>query len=531
MSDEEIVAQVFLLGWEGEPPSPEILRWIAERNLGGVKIFGWNANNLTTLAAALSRMQGIALQTETAIPLFTATDQEGGWVRHVKGIGSLATSLTPGNMAIGASGLPYDAYQSALLIGRELRALGINMNFAPTVDVYINPEAHVIGPRAFSSSAEATGLLGLAYFHGMEDARVVATAKHFPGHGNAAGDSHGVLPVIEDDMDLLWERDLLPYRYLVPEGLPAVLSGHLSFPEAAGDEVPASISSFFTREVLRERLGFDGVVITDDLYMAGVWVYGNQFGWGISDIVIAALEAGNDMVMLSRTPAVNGYLWERVLAKYREDPSFQTTIREAVRRILRVKLEYLQPDDRVPLQPEIEEVQAQFDDHEGDAFFRDQAARSVTVVRDANIPYSPAEGESVLIAGKYGYFIQQAQRVFPDADVFRFEHTGFDWSAERDRTRFRRIANDYDTIIYCLSDPNSLEVLQTIEDEHPRVIVISVLSPVYLAELPWVASAIAIYGWGIESYRAGFSVLRGSIQAHGSLPIDLIAPAPADDAD
>ncbi len=519
MTDEEIVAQVFLLGWEGEAPSAEIQRWLTERNIGGVKVFGWNANNLYTLGSAIGRMQRISQRTRTEIPLFTATDQEGGWVRHVKGAPALATSLTPGNMAIGATGLPYDAYHTARFIAEELRAVGVNMNFAPTVDVYVNPEAHVIGPRAFSADAELTGLLGLAYYHGMEDARVIATAKHFPGHGNAAGDSHGVLPVIQDSMDLLWDRELLPYRYLIPEGLPAVLSGHLSFPSAAGDDIPASISPFFTRELLRDRLGFDGIVITDDLYMAGVWVYGNQFDWGISEIVIAALEAGNDMVMLSRTPAVNGYLWNQVLSRYREDGTFRTTINEAVHRLLTIKLRYLYHDDRVPLVPDMQDLPSQIRVEEGAAFFRDQAARSVTIVSGASIPYSSQPGERVLIAGKYGYFLQEAQRVFPSADVFRFRDTLFDWSSEHDRARFSAIANDYDTIVYCLSDPNTLEVLQTIEAEHPKVIVISVLSPIYLRETPWVDTAIAVYGWGIESYRAGFSVLLGTMGAGGTLPI------------
>ncbi|MFW5812264.1 MAG: glycoside hydrolase family 3 N-terminal domain-containing protein, partial [Alkalispirochaetaceae bacterium] len=192
MSDEEMVGQLFLVGWPTTEPTPELMRWIRERNIGGIKIFGWNGNDLPTLASAISEMQNASLATPNGIPLFTATDQEGGWVRHVKD----GTSLTPGNMAIGASGLPYDAYQSARLIGRELRALGINMNFAPTVDVYVNPEAHVIGPRAFSSDPVETALLSVAYYRGLEEQRVIATAKHFPGHGNATGDSHGVLPVL-----------------------------------------------------------------------------------------------------------------------------------------------------------------------------------------------------------------------------------------------------------------------------------------------------------------------------------------------
>lgn len=524
MSDEERVAQVFLLGWASAEPSAEIREWITRRNVGGVKIFGWNANDLPTLARAIGTMQSDAAETAHAIPLFTATDQEGGWVRHVKGTGSMATTLTPGNMAIGASGLPLDAYHTARFIGQELRTLGINMNFAPTVDVFVNPEAHVIGPRAFSADAELTGLLGLAYYEGMEQTRVIATAKHFPGHGNATGDSHGVLPVIEDDLQTLWERELLPYRYLIPEGLPAVLSGHLSFPAAAGDEVPASISEFFTHEMLRERLGFEGLVITDDLYMAGVWIYGNRFDWGIAEIVVAALEAGNDMVMLSRTPAVDGHLWNTVLGKYRSDEGFRDKIDAAVRRILTIKYRYLRADDRVPLYPQVDDIAASMQTPEGDAFFRDQAARSVTLVR-GELPYQPAAGERVLIAGKYGYFIQEARRFFPQAQVYRFQDQLYEWSSERDIEAIQALAGEFDTIVFCLSDPSSLGILQSIApgelDARARVIVVSALSPVFLRDVEWVDTAIAIYGWGVESYRAGFSALVGTIEPRGSMPIDL----------
>ena len=127
MSDEERVAQLLMVSWAAEEPTPEVMRWIRERNIGGVKVFGWNGENLTTLAEAIDEMQQVSIATENGIPLFTATDQEGGWVRHVKD----GTSVTPGNMAIGAGGLPYDALMTGRYIGLELRALGINMNFAP----------------------------------------------------------------------------------------------------------------------------------------------------------------------------------------------------------------------------------------------------------------------------------------------------------------------------------------------------------------------------------------------------------------
>ena len=187
MSDQELLGQIFMIGFSGPGADPAILSWIKDKHIGGVKIFGWNGENLQVLARAAGIMQRTAAANGRGIPLFVATDQEGGWVRHVKG----ETSITPGNMGIAAGGLPYDAYRTGKLIGAELRALGINMNFAPTVDVYVNPEAHVIGPRSFSSDPELVGVMAQAYYQGMRSEGIISTAKHFPGHGNADQDSHG----------------------------------------------------------------------------------------------------------------------------------------------------------------------------------------------------------------------------------------------------------------------------------------------------------------------------------------------------
>ncbi|MDR1931566.1 MAG: glycoside hydrolase family 3 protein [Spirochaetales bacterium] len=518
MSDEEILAQVFLVGYETERPTPLIMSWLKKRNIGGIKIFGWNAENLNTLAGSAAAMQKAAFSTPHGIPLFVATDQEGGWVRHIRG----ATSVTPGNLAIGASGRPYDAYMSGFYIGKEIRALGINMNFAPAVDVYTNPLAHVIGPRAFSSDPALTASLSVAFYKGLRKAGIISTAKHYPGHGGAEGDSHGRLPEITDSLDVLWNRDLLPYRLLISEGIPAILSGHLSFPAVTGDNRPASLSPFFAKTLLRERLGFKGVLMTDDLYMSGA-------RWGnlsFSEICVEALAAGNDMIMLSQTPGLGESIWKAVESRYRGDEAFRAHIRQAVRRILLIKLEYLKPAGAgIPQElftPNSKDIAAIPSRNSRDFFF-DQAARSITVIKNDEgvLPYVPAAGERVLLAGQHRAFLSYGRQRYPEAAEFFFSYEPFYSSTEADRAAFRRAARGYDTIIFCMSNPNSLEVLQTIKGFKGKVIVFSILTPVYLAELSWVNASIAAYSWSADSFKAGFAVLRGDYTAEGVLPIEL----------
>jgi len=149
-------------------------------------------------------MQALAIGSRLKIPLFIATDQEGGWVRHIKN----EMLDVAGNLAIGATGLASDSYMTGFYIGSELKILGVNINFAPTVDVYSNPNNTAIGPRSFSSDPVSVAMLGSAYFKGLSASGVISVAKHFPGHGGAELDSHNFLPVVNSSFDTMWNREL-----------------------------------------------------------------------------------------------------------------------------------------------------------------------------------------------------------------------------------------------------------------------------------------------------------------------------------
>jgi len=510
MNEEEILGQLFLVGYSSTEPSPLIIEWIRRRGLGGVKIFGWNAEDLQILQKSIQRMQNIASSNRLGIPLFIATDQEGGWVRHVKG----DTSITPGNLALGATRIPYDSYRTGYFIGKELKSLGINMNFAPTVDVYANPDAHVIGPRAFSSDPVLTGILGIAYFKGMVEAGVIPTAKHFPGHGNADIDSHGALPILYDSLETLWKRDLVPYRLLISENIPAILSGHLSFPRITGNKQPSSLSPFFGIELLRKQLGFKGILITDDLYMSGA-----NRGKPMEDICIQALEAGNDLLMLSQTPQLNDPIWRALTLKYRTEPAFKERVHQAVQRILLIKYQYLNPGTQ--------EKSTQLDllnKEESREFFFEQAARSVTLFqnRSALIPYTPAPKEKILLAGPFKEYLKIGQQYFPDAEVFQFSYSPFYHALPEDKKALQQKASKVDTVIFCLANLNGLELLKTLKNYSGKIIAFSVLTPVYLRDIPWIDAAIAVYGWGGDSFKAGFSAITGKIPALGKNPIEAL---------
>jgi beta-N-acetylhexosaminidase len=191
-------------------------------------------------------------------------------------------------MALGADNLPYDAWMTGLLLGRELAAVGVNMNFAPTIDVFVDPKADVIGPRAFMADPQMTGIMGLSFARGHEETGVISTAKHFPGHGDTEQDSHGTLPRVTADLETLMARDLVPYRIMIAGGVPAIMAGHLAFPSITGNEIPATLSKALLTGLLRDKLGFEGVAITDDLFMRGA----RTDGAPLHEVCYRSLRAG-----------------------------------------------------------------------------------------------------------------------------------------------------------------------------------------------------------------------------------------------
>lgn len=520
MSNEQILAQTFMLGWVGAEPSPLILRWIRERGLGGVKIFGWNTEDTLKLAATVGTLQQAAMENKDAIPLLVATDQEGGWIRHVKG----STSETPGNMAIGASGFPRDAYLSGYYIGKELALLGINMNFAPTVDLFTNRDSVLIGPRAFGDDPVLAGIMGAAFAKGLEEAGIIATAKHYPGHGDTELDSHGVLPTIDAPFEILWERELIPYRMMARERIPAVMSGHLAFPNTPSGSMPASLSSWFIQEILRERIRYQGLVITDDLLMNGA----SMPAGGLSKAARLALEAGNDIIMLSKTPLLNDAVWTQLIEAMQNEPAFYSRVRDAARKVLLLKLEFLKRPAAPPLYPDAEAVQTQLPDPEARDFFLDLAARSVTVFSkdsddSAAVDWIPLDQErtgNIVLAGPLTDFFEAGLTAYPEAERFRFSYTN-EGTLASERRALLRSTQDADTVIFCLANAYGLEVLESLKDSGKRVIVISVLSPVYLEQVPWTLGSLAVYSYTKESFLAAFSVLAGNIDARGKLPFTI----------
>lgn len=513
MSDEELLAQILMFGWAGAEPSELLNQWVLDRGLGSVKVFGWNTDNTELVAKSVASLQKKSQARRFKIPLFVATDQEGGWIRHVKG----DTSDTPGNMAIGASAYPIDSYYSGYYISREIKALGINMNFAPTVDIYTNLNSTVIGPRSFGSNPEYVGELGASFVSGSMDAGVIPTAKHFPGHGDTGLDSHGALPRIDIDYNTLLNRELIPFKYLIAEKIPAIMSGHLSFPRIKSNGEPASLSKTFLTDILRNELHYEGLIITDDMMMNGATMYAGS----LSRAFRLAIEAGNDIVISSTTAHLQESLWTSNLALMRSSTDFRQTVQRAARRVILYKLNYFRSSNAAPLYPEVDKLKDLVPDKEGQKFFLAQACRSITAYKSGTLPYKPAEGERILLAGQNQFpeFFAEAHARYPNAAEFKYDYEMGPNQADWMSNNIQTTARGFDTIIICVANERSAMIARRLERTGKRVIVMSVLAPIPVLTFNWADTILLGYSYSPYTFKALFAALDGDFVPKGVLPL------------
>jgi beta-N-acetylhexosaminidase len=305
---------------------------VAKYHLGGVIYFAWtnSVQNPAQITALSNGLQETALHSGARVPLIVAIDQEQGVVTR---IGPPATQF-PGNMALGAGRSTDDTRTAARITGRELRAMGINQNFAPDADVNVNPANPVIGVRSFSSEPALAATLTDAAVRGYQvDANIAATAKHFPGHGDTAVDSHFGIPLITHTLAQWQTLDAPPFQAAIAAGVDSIMTAHIVVPSLDPSGMPATLSKPIVTGVLRGELGFDGVVYTDALTMQGV-----RDAYTDAQIPVLALAAGVDVLLMPAEGAMDA-AYQGVLAAVRSGQLKEKRIDQSVRRILTLKLE------------------------------------------------------------------------------------------------------------------------------------------------------------------------------------------------
>jgi len=438
MTLDEKVGQCMTLGFYGTVITNEVVDWIERLHCGGLRLTPHiNTSDSRDLvrrlapyytpaqyAETLNDLQRIAAGRRLGLPLHMVTDQEGDLsVDYLHG----GVHLFPSQMGLAATGSPALTRKCARAVAQQLRAVGIHMIHSPVLDVNINPRNPEIGCRSFSNSPDLCARHGEAFMWGLTDGGVIATGKHFPGRGDSDVDAHHVLPVCTAARERLDAVELYPYRHLIPRGLPAVMTAHNAYPALDESGLPASISRRIVTDLLREELGFDGVVTTDAMSMGGLRAICST-----PEGCARAIAAGNDLVLVKDANDLPAESHEAISRAVRKGRIPEVQLDASVRRILTLKLAYRLFAERY-VDPA--GADAAVRDPETVRLARTAARKCLTLVRDKPrlLPLAPEQSIMVLLpirqvyhekGNDYWYTPQrlyQAVRTYaPDAVLLEF---------------------------------------------------------------------------------------------------------------
>ena len=326
MTLDEKIGQLIIGGITGTTLTDQTKKLIHTYKLGGFILF---SANLEEPNQSLNLLNDLKIENkQNNIPLLLSVDQEGGTVTRLPNLYDLQT-----NEEIGLKNDKEFARKTGEVLGRQVKAFGFQVNFAPVIDVNNNPNNRVIGERSFGSNPELVGELGVETMQGMQAEQVIPVIKHFPGHGDTHIDSHEEFPVIDKSMEELKDVELVPFKKAIDAGADAVMTAHIMLPQIG--DAPATLSNEIITGILREELHFDGIVITDDVTMDAIL---NDYE--IGEAAVHAIKAGVDIVLVAHRYENVIAVFEQIKAAVLAGEITESRLEESVKRILLLKEEY-----------------------------------------------------------------------------------------------------------------------------------------------------------------------------------------------
>lgn len=298
--------------------------------VGGIILFAQNVIDPDQLGTMNGNLQNYSEEI-TGLPMFISVDEEGGKVARIAKNSNFSVETFSDMRSIGDSGDTAKAYEVGNTIGAYLNQYGFNLDFAPDADVLTNPDNQVIGTRSFGTDPYVVSEMTQSVVKGLEDNQVYACLKHFPGHGATSGDTHAGYAYTDKTLDELMQSELVPFSNGIQNGVHFIMVSHIAAPQVTGDNLPASLSPYMIQNVLREQMGYDGIVITDAMNMGAI-----SDSYGSADAAVRAVNAGADIVLMPKD-FVSAY--QGVLNAVENGTISTDRIDESVRRILRLKMQ------------------------------------------------------------------------------------------------------------------------------------------------------------------------------------------------
>lgn len=513
LSLEQKIGQLFIIGFEGPTVTPELRVMIERYHVGGVIVFGINGNleNPSQIATLTRELQSLALASGHP-GLFLAIDQEGGRVARLTEF--MGFTEMPSAMALAATGDVENARRAAQVLAREMKAVGLNVNFAPDLDVNVNAANPVIGTRSFGSGPQTVSAYGLACVRGLQAEGALAFGKHFPGHGDTAVDSHLALPVVPHDRARLDAVEFVPFRAAMRANIAGIMSAHVAFPTFDADGTPATLSHAVLTDLLRDEFAYAGLLVTDSLEMGALR---ESLALSPAQAALRAFKAGADLLLFNTGHADHREAFELILKAVRSGEVSAARLEESVRRILHAKADFglLEPSlaDSASAAANVGTP--------GHRSLADEfAAHSITLLRD--------DARLLPLAPDAKPFVAEASAATGLAALLDGSPIPLPaHPTAADLITLRGVARAHPerpliiTLAGAQADSAQAQLVNRLLAEGVPLIVVAVRDPYDLLSVPTAPTMLATYASPPPTLRALAVVLQGGATPRGRLPVEL----------
>lgn len=510
---KEKIGQLAMFGIESTEITEDTINLIKEYKVGNIILFARNVASPKQLFLLNQNLQKLALK-ELGIPLFISIDQEGGMVTRIFN----GSTFFPGAMTISATNNPENAYQIGQIMGKELSALGINMNLAPIYDVNNNPHNPVIGVRSFSDDPKVVSKYAWEFSKGLQENNVFATAKHFPGHGDTNVDSHLGLPRIDYDREYLDNFEFYPFKYAIDRGIKAIMSSHINFPKLTNDELPATLSKKIMTDLLRTEFKFEGLIVSDGMGMKGI-----VDNYSEAEGCLRGINAGLNLVCVCHPYSPRREALEYLYEAYEKGTLTDEVINERVLRVLKFKEEL-----KVDLNIKYEDVKNDIENEEHQQIAYQIVEDGLTLVKGENvilqdnalfIAYKPIATSLADDTDGKAKIESVLNKNFPNLTTIVLPTKP---SVEVINDLVLK-AKDYKQIILTTYAGNSnkeqITLIDKISDIHNNVTVISMRDPYDLFYTKKIKNYVCLYEYTPNSLNVLVKYLKGEIIPNGVIPI------------
>ena len=511
-----------VVGFKGKIAPQSIIDLIHQHQVGGIILFSHNVGTPQELLSLTASLQLEAKKAGYEYPLLICLDQENGVVRRL----GKGTTAFPGAMSIGATSKSENAFEISYATGKELKELGVNWNLAPVLDVNNNPDNPVIGVRSFGENPQVVAEFGKNAMKGLQNAGVITTLKHFPGHGDSNVDSHLSLPVIGHSRERLNDVELVPFKACIAEGADTIMSAHVYFPAIEDREnVPATLSKKVISGLLREELGFDGVVTTDCLEMKAIsQTIGTERG------AVEALNAGVDLVMVSHTYEVQLRTIKEIELALAQGVLREETLKASLGRINRLKEKYLSWEN-TPFNSPFISLGSEKHKKLAEKVFEE----SVTIVKNEDLlPLKRNQNILVINPSNQNIYgvedIKEINTTLSDAmQEFSDQVEAYDFPESftlNEMDVLIQKAKEFDVIIMgtlsVSSSSYEIELFNRLVKLDIPIVGVAMKNPYDLRFFPDVAAYLATYEFTYLALRTAAQAIFGKVSVSGKLPVTLL---------